>query len=159
MKYRILHTEELQTLEPELKQFLIVNGIHAEQWEEINKNNPDLAINLVELFSDKVLQKVYEKIKFLEFRSKDNCIVFRVGDKTIDLISMQRKESSEIDFSSVNGIHEALSKHINKIDFFTSSKTLQQQRELEIHQMIQEGCTPSSEEFWNSLISLLNTSK
>ena len=76
MKYRMLTADELVPFEEELKQFLIVNGVHGDEWEQMNRDTPEKAIELVELFSDTVLQKVYEKIEFLEFRSVDSCLVF-----------------------------------------------------------------------------------
>jgi hypothetical protein len=62
MKYRCLTDDELRLLADDLKHFLIVNGVHAEEWEYINKVNPSKATQLVELFSDTVLDKVYSKI-------------------------------------------------------------------------------------------------
>ena len=41
MKYRCLTDEELKELEPEFKQFLIVNHVHAEEWEELNKKGDE----------------------------------------------------------------------------------------------------------------------
>ena len=40
MKYRNLTLEELKHLEEELKQFLILNHVYAEEWETLNKENP-----------------------------------------------------------------------------------------------------------------------
>jgi hypothetical protein len=48
MKYRCLTDDELKLLADDLKHFLIVNGVHAEEWEHMNKVNPDKAVQLVE---------------------------------------------------------------------------------------------------------------
>ena len=107
MKYRILTNEELQALEDDFKQFLIVNHVYSEDWEKLNQSNPAKAIQLVELFSDTVLQRVYERILFLEFRSTDTCIVFYAGKEKIALITIQSK-SNDIDLSTPESIHQAL---------------------------------------------------
>jgi hypothetical protein len=69
MKYRILSDEELAHLEDDFKQFLIVSEVHDDEWREMNKKDSEKALSLVRLFSDTVLQKVYEKVKFIEHRS------------------------------------------------------------------------------------------
>ena len=40
MRYRMLSQEELELLEEDLKAFLIVNGIHADEWEQMNTAAP-----------------------------------------------------------------------------------------------------------------------
>lgn len=51
----MLTEEELSHFSEELKHFLIVNGIHAEEWEMMNRQNPEKACELVGVFSDTVL--------------------------------------------------------------------------------------------------------
>ena len=151
MKYRILSNEELSHLEEDFKHFLIVNGVHAEEWEALNKNEVDKAVQLVEVFSDTVLQKVYEKIEYLEFRSQDNCMVFHFGEDKIELISIQRKVNSSVDLSTVESIHDALKKQATELTFFKSEKSYSKEREAEIHDMIEQGCLLSSSQFWTAL--------
>jgi hypothetical protein len=156
MKYRILTDEELSHLADDFKQFLIVTGVHAEEWEEMNRTDIPKAIQLVEIFSDTVLQKVYEKIGYLEFRSTDSCMVFNFGPESVKLISMQRKPDSECDLSTPETIHAALSNAINELTFFRSEKPYGTSREEEIHKMLEQGCFISSAEFWNLLEHVLN---
>lgn len=156
MKYRMLTHEELSELSEEFKQFLIVNGVHSDEWGKMNETNQEQAIALVELFSDTVLQKVYEKIKYLEFRMPESCLVFRLGKESIDLISLNRKQESEVDLSTPESIHVALSNHADQLTMFRSSKTYKKNREDEIHQMLEQGCLQSSEEFWTALNKVLD---
>lgn len=151
MKYRILSNEELSHLEEDFKHFLIVNGVHAEEWEALNKNEVDKAVQLVEVFSDTVLQKVYEKIEYLEFRSLDTCMVFHLCQDKIELISIHRKANSTVDLSTVESIHEALKNNAEELTFFKTEKNYSKNRELEIHEMIEQGCLLSSSQFWTAL--------
>lgn len=155
MKYRILSDEELQHLEGDLKAFLIINGVHNEEWVKLNRDEPQKALELVELFSDQVLQTVYEKVKFLEHRTPDSCIVFHFGEQEQELIAIQKKPETEIDLSSVDGIHEALIKTPDKLSFFTSKKNYNGSRETEIHQLIEQGAVLSDAVFWDSLKEIL----
>ena len=151
MKYRLLSNEELEHLEVELKQFLIVNGVHAEEWLQINKTEPDKAVRLVELFSDSVLETVYDKIKVLEFRSPESCMVFHFHENKVELISIQRNKDSQADLSSPESIHSSLINYSHELSFFKSEKEIQLTRNLEIHRMIEQGCYISTTEFWESL--------
>ena len=156
MKYRVLSDEELQHLEGDLKAFLIINGIHGEEWEKLNKEEPQKAIDLVGLFSDQVLQTVYEKVKFLEHRSPGSCLVFHFEEKEQELIAIQKTGNSEaIDLSSVDGIHQALSTMPGELSFFTSKKAYSDSREMEIHQLIEQGAVLSDADFWNSLKEII----
>lgn len=155
MKYRILHNDELQHLEEELKQFLIVNGIHAEEWERINQEDPDLAIELVELFSDAVLQQVYEKLKYLELRSPNNLLVFYFGSKMAEVISITVKTGTTSDLSTPESIHRALSQETAQLLWTSSVRENLEHREKEIHQLLQSGAVASTEQFWKALKAAL----
>lgn len=151
----MLTNEELVIFEEDLKHFLIVNGIHAEEWEAMNKSNPEKAHDLVGLFSDAVLQKVYEKLKFIEHRSEGSCMVFKLGEDKIEMISINAKDDS-VDLSTPESIHEAIVTNADKLSFFRSEKAYSKTRELEIHEMVTQGCVNSSEAFWMQLNKALD---
>lgn len=147
----MLTGEELEVLAEDLKHFLIVNGVHDDEWREMNVSDIAKATSLVQLFSDTVLQKVYEKIQFIEHRSETSCLVFKLDKDKIELISLNRKPDSKVDLSTPDSIHEALVKHPNELTFFKSEKNYSQERELEIHEMVAQGCVNSTKEFWDLL--------
>jgi hypothetical protein len=153
MKYRMLSQEELSLLENDLKQFLIVNHVYGEEWAKINAENPAQALELVELFSDQVLQIVYEKVRFLENRTVDSCFVFHCLPDRLDLIAIQQKPGStvDVDLSTPESIHRMLTRHADALAFFRHSKPYSGDREAEIHQLIEQGCVQSSADFWDAL--------
>lgn len=151
MKFRLLTNDELSVLEDDLKAFLIINGIDGTEWKRINKNEPQKAVGLVEIFSDTVLQKVYSKIRFLEYRSPKTCIVFNCKAEETELIYLQLSEKSYADLSTPESIHTALLNNTEEIQFVKQSHPHRKTREEEIHQLIEQGCVPSVEEFWVSL--------
>jgi hypothetical protein len=156
MKYRLLTTEELELIENDLKQFLVVNHVYKEEWEEINKSNPKLATELVELFSDQVLQIVYEKVKFLEHRSVDSCFVFQCHPEKLELIAIQKKNAeSTVDLSTPESIHDALTNFPKELTFFRTEKPYADPRELEIHNMLEQGCVNSTASFWEALVQVM----
>lgn len=147
MKYRMLTTEEMEIFNEDFKHFAIANGVSNEEWVEMNQSDPEKATKLVGLFSDTVLQKVYEKLKFIEHRSSSSCLVFKLNESDIDLISLNRK-SEKIDLSSAESIHDALVKNPSELSIFRSKKNYSKVREEEIHEMLSQGCVNSSEAFW-----------
>ena len=50
-KYRLLTLEELQELEKEFVEYLVLNGITADDWEKIKKENPSSARHIIELLN------------------------------------------------------------------------------------------------------------
>lgn len=151
MKYRLLTDDELSHFEGDLKAFLIVNGIDGPEWEKINKETPEKALGLIEIFSDNVLEIVYSKIHYAEFRAPKSLMVFKINENSTDLISLQLPENSTANFSTVESIHAALTQHAGEIQFFRQSRKHTKTREFEVHALIDQGCVPSDEEFWLSL--------
>lgn len=154
MKYRILTDEELVHFEQDLKAFLIINGIEGERWKELNETDPEKARALVALFSDQVLQTIYEKISFLEFRSKNSLLVFHCKPDEQELIAIHTKQEN-LDLSTTESIHEALRQHARDLEFFQSVKAYTASREQAIHELLEQGCILSDIGFWNALKSLL----
>lgn len=147
----MLNSDELSVLEDDLKAFLIINGIDGDEWELINKYEPQKAIGLVEIFSDTVLQKVYSKIQFLEYRSPKTCIVFNCKADETELISLQLDENSKGDLSTPESIHHTLLSNSKGIQFLRQYRSHKKTREEEIHQLLEQGCVPSVRDFWVSL--------
>ncbi len=154
MKYRILTKEEMQIFDEDFKHFMITNGVTNEEWIEMNISDIPKAITLVELFSDTVLQKVYEKLQFIEFRSDDTCMIFHCKKENMELISLNKKSGSS-NLSSPESIHEALSKNPDELSIFRTEKAYNETREIEMHQLFEKGCYVSSQEFWDALTILI----
>jgi hypothetical protein len=157
VKYRYLEKDELQHFEEEFKQFLIVNEVYNEEWVKLNQENQDKALELVGLFSNQILQRVYENIKYLELRTTNFCDVMFFDVEEVKLIRIEAKKPSSFDFSKVDNIQNALLNHTSELDFFKSSRKYIENREKEIHCFIEKGANPSTKEFWNALGKFLNT--
>mgnify|MGYP000377038051 CR=1 FL=1 len=68
-KYRILTLEELDLLKKDFIEFLVINGITGEDWEEIKLINPENRDKVVELFSEVVFTKILLQTNFLELKT------------------------------------------------------------------------------------------
>ncbi len=153
--YRYLTDEELKYFEEELKQFLILNHVYNDEWVKLNSENPEKALELIGLFSDKILQRVYENMKYFEKRTKDACFVFFYDTDKIYLKVIQVEGEEPIDLSTTEGIHDALVNKFEELSFFKSSKKYSKGREIEIHHLLEQETIPSSSEFWEMLDKII----
>lgn len=69
-KYRDLTKDELVTFEKEFIDYLVVNGITAEDWEKMKIEENEKSNQIVSLFSDVIMEGVLRKVRFLEIRTK-----------------------------------------------------------------------------------------
>ena len=63
MRFRRLTLPELEPLEQEFKHFLGVNGLPAEEWALIKQTNPERTEQLLDNFSDMILERSLKNIK------------------------------------------------------------------------------------------------
>ncbi len=155
MKYRMLTGEEMEIFDEDFKHFMITNGVTNEEWIEMNQSDLPKATALVELFSDTVLQKVYEKLQFIEFRSDDACMVFHCQKDKMELISLNKK-GDQANLSTPKTIHDSLRNHPEDLTVFKTQKSYDTSREEEMHELFEKGCFVSSQEFWDALNVLTN---
>jgi len=154
MEYRMLSREEMTLFDEDFKHYLIVNGISNEAWLEINEKNVSEAQKIVEVFSDVVLQKAYEKIQFLEFRSKQQLMVFSCEKEGIHLIGLSSKDD-RVDFSTPESIEESILNYNSQIESFQQTKKYSKKRELELFEMTEQGCVVSTKTFWGKITKLI----
>ena len=136
MKYRCLSDEELQELEEEFKHFLISNNVFTEEWEGLNKKKDKKVKQLVEMFSDIVIEKALKNIQFLEHLTSSDIKVFRcLADKMV-LIGVVSMDNT-IDFTtqSIEELQTA------PLDIFRTEKPYTKNRELEVFELLQSGCS------------------
>jgi hypothetical protein len=155
MKYRLLTMEELGFLEEELKQFLIVNSVHGDEWERLCDQEKEKAEKLIEMFSDTVLQTVYERIKFLEFRANDILVLIKIMDDHAESITIKRSNHSDIDLSNDVFLEKLFELYKADIEVYRAVKQHQLSREEEIHQLIMRGCGPSTPERWQAFDNMI----
>jgi hypothetical protein len=154
----MLSQEELQHLEAEFKQFLIVNQIHSDEWKKINELEPEKALVLVELFSDTVLLKVYEKIEYLEFRSKQLFSVYRIHSKRIQAIHVKSEDHEVSSLSKDEAISVAINSNPSKLSIYRAEKKVNPFKEDEVHRLVEQGCVKSTKLVWEQFYRLIKTS-
>lgn len=144
-RYRLLTNEELTQFEDEFVQYLVVNGITADDWEKLKIEKKDAADKTLDLFSDVVFEQILRKVLFLEIRQANylqaiQClgdkmimIALSVSDKTIDL-------SKDIP-SSFDGLN-----------LHTGEKKYVASRESDLFELIEQGYEITDGKLFKSLM-------
>jgi hypothetical protein len=153
LKYRRLHTEELESLREDFVQFLAANSITAEDWTQIKSVQPEKADQLLDIFSDLVWEKVLEKITHLEFRSPKQLTLIKFDDDQAEMVNI-KIEDQNLDFSNANDLKEIAEGRIKlkslKPQITKGKKKHNKLREMEVFYYLEQGGKPCSEELWNS---------
>ncbi len=145
MKYRCLTDEELSELEEEFKHFLISNNVYTEEWEALNDKKDEKVQQMVEMFSDIVLDKALKNIKFLEHITPQDIKFFKCDEDEMTLIGIASKNQT-IDFTK-----DTLSDFKDDLDIFKTTKVYHKERELEVFDLLQSGCSIINEEHYKKL--------
>lgn len=142
MRFRRLTTEELESLEQDFVQFLAANHITAKEWGGLKDNDPIRVEQLIETFSDIVLEKVFSKIQYLQHRTKDVIRVFHCQDDKIVMTGLQITDPTK-DLTNPDDL-EVLSnpQSINgSVKVFQMEKEYTEQRPDEVFRMMyKDGC-------------------
>jgi hypothetical protein len=145
MKYRCLTDDELKELETEFKHFLITNNVYTEEWEQLNKSKDEKVTLLVEMFSDIVLDKALKKINYLEHTTPEDIKVFKCDLNELTVIGVSSKNKN-IDFTNA-----ILSEIAGELLIFKTSKLYNKEREVEVFDLLQSGCSIIDEERFKKL--------
>ena len=131
MKYTRIPTDELEKLEEEFVNFLVMNGIIADDWLAINENEPLNADEIINQFSEVVWESILRGTKYLNKVEEESAYYFKCDSDTIYLIKVDKTEAAAEQFST--------------------SKEYSKTRELELFEMLQSGCTISEGEEYEKL--------
>lgn len=140
MKYRILTDDELKELEEDFKHFLIANHVYDDEWVRLNKANDNRVLELIEKFSDIVFEKALGNIKFLEYLNKSGISAFHCNKEEMVLIGISSEKES-IDFTK-----HTFEDFKNDLTIFKTTKPYVKQREEEIFELLNSGCSIIDEE-------------
>lgn len=93
IKYRRLSKEEFELLESDFVRFLASNSIQAQDWQKLKSDSPDRVDELLDIFSDTVLEKVYTKAEYLTIVKPTEFHAFKMGDRSANLVGVRFKNT------------------------------------------------------------------
>ncbi len=153
VKYRFLTDAELSELEAEFKQFVITNGLHDDEWRALNKNNPEKAKEVVGMFSDLILDKVFSQAKYLMHHSNDKIKVFHFTSSKAIMIGLDFEGDEVI---PEDDLMDFITDNVSKFKIYSASKNYEEDvRNTEIYALVRNGAEKVDEK-WFDFLSKLN---
>lgn len=108
MKYARLSLHDLKDLQKEFIEFLALNGIPAEDWEKMKKNDLEKVEGIIDQFSDVIWESVLRKTDMVELRRKDTLTVCRVVEGELSTLVIKTYDG-DIDLTQAHEVGNALS--------------------------------------------------
>lgn len=149
-KYRLLTQKELETLKQDFINYLIVNGIDADEWTRMQSVESKKAVGVTELFSDVVFEKILRKAQYLRHQTADSLYCFHYQEKQAIMVGLKSKTGTltlddNIPTLLKDGTYELI----------TGEKSYEQQRELELFEMTKKGAEISDGAWYKELAVML----
>lgn len=154
MKYARLSLADLKDLEKEFVEFLIINGITADDWEKLKKEDIIKAEKIINQFSDVVWEGILRKNNILELRRTNRLTICRVKEGKIETLYVN---------SEVGGLDLSDTKNIDKIvenvkDFKYSYQKTSTEKEdtIQLFELIRSGFFLASNKAYAGLLDSLS---
>lgn len=157
MKYTRLTKEQLEELHPEFINFLATQSIDKKEWDKIKSEQPHIAEQELDVFSDLIWEGVLNRAEYLEHFSKSHGFLFHCGETHIHSIVLQVLDES-VDLLSDKGM-EFLSENMftDKIEIRTGKREYVEERNPSIFALIRQGALLSDGRFYNELKKIIES--
>ena len=154
MKYRQLTKEQFESLHEEFATFLATQSIDVKEWNQIKKEQPKVAEDEMNVFSDVVWDDVLTRTNYLEHFSKQSINFFKCEEEEMNRIFV--KVNKDIDLLEKEGYEWLLKNPTNDaVEYFTGTKSYTAERNLEIFDLIEKGSAISKGELYEYFAKLL----
>lgn len=156
MKYRQLTKEQFEELHLEFAKFLATQQIDVNEWKEMKANNPDLAEDEMNLFSDVVWDDVLSKTKYLEHFSENTINLFRCDAEEIHRIVVKVDKKGINLMESKDYEWFVNSSKDDAIEYFKGQKPYLKERNSEIFDLIEKGSAIAKGELYEAVFKLIS---
>lgn len=156
-KYRRLGDEEFGLLEGEFIRFLASNSIQAEDWNKLKSDSPDKVLELLDVFSDTVLEKVYAKVEYLIIIKPTELLAFKMDETFAKLIGV-RFNNSNLNLSEEHELEMVFSSDklffSHQPDIFSLEKKYDKSKPKEVFFLLNQGADVADSKWFDLLVSL-----
>ena len=151
MKYRLLNNEELALLEKEFIDFLVLNGIVADDWEKMKATEIESAHKIVESFSDTIMEGALRKTEYLEKTDKNRIASIHFQAEQMVLAAMEAPIDSDADFTDPEFIIRATDHPPSYLKTYTMTESYEVSRESVVFSFTEKGWLVSDGKLYKSL--------
>lgn len=156
MKYARLTKEQFEALQQEFINFLATQSITADEWQKIKTEQPQVAEDELDVFSDLVWEGVLQKATYLENISPQQLFLFKVTETEMQLLSLKISEAG-IDITTPQG-YQWLQQNFaeDTVEFFTATKAFSEDKSADIFGLVQQGATITKGELYEFFEKIIN---
>ena len=157
MKYSRLTKEQFDELHVEFVNFLATQAIDKAEWDKIKTEQPEIAEQELDVFSDLIWEGVLSRAEFLEHFSKNHIFLFQCFDTNVKSIVL-KSLVPETDFLTKEGL-QWLSDNMftDTIEMKIGKKDFSEDRNSTIFQLIQQGAFLSGGELFKQINSIIES--
>ena len=139
MKYSRLSKEQFEELHPEFTRFLASNQIDKNEWDTVKQDKPEVAEQVLDVFSDMVWDAVLDKAEWLEHYSKNHIFLFKLRKDEMESIVIHA-HNADADFLTQEGL-QWLNENIfsEAVKVTRGKKPFGEDRNAEVFELIQQG--------------------
>ena len=153
MKYKRLQEEELHKLQKEFVDFLVINGITADDWIKLKAEAPQRASGIIDSFSDVIYHGAMQSIQYVQVTTPQEIMVFYCQPNQIVLVGISTDDKT-IDMTALHS-YEIFTKHPTKFHVYTQTKPYRGERNVEVFEMIEKGAVPTDGKLFQALLLAL----
>ncbi len=129
--------------------------IDVSEWEIIKKEKPDVALEELNLFSDLVWENVLSKTNYLEHFSEQNINLFKCEKNEIFRVVVQITKENFNFFNDKDFQWFIDNTNDESIQFLKGIKKYDQERSLELFDLIQKGSVISDGKLYENIYNLI----
>jgi hypothetical protein len=157
MKYARLTKEQFDELNQEFITFLATQTIDKVEWDTIKANQPEVAEQELDVFSDLIWEGVLSRAEYLEHFSKNHIFLFQCFETYIQSIVL-KSLVPETNFLTTEGL-QWLSDNMftETIEIKTGKKVFPEERNASIFGLIQQGSFLSDGQLFKQIISIIES--
>jgi Family of unknown function (DUF6495) len=157
MKYSRLTKEQFEELHPEFINFLASQSIDKAEWDTIKENQPEVAEQELDVFSDLIWEGVLTKAEYLEHFSKNHIFLFQCFDTYVNSIVL-KSLVPEVDFLTKDGL-QWLSDNMftETIEMKIGKKIFTEERNASVFALIQQGAFLSDGQLYQQINSIIES--
>ena len=155
MKYARLTKEQFDELNQEFITFLAAQTIDKVEWDTIKANQPEVAEQELDVFSDLIWEGVLSRAEYLEHFSKNHIFLFQCFDTYVESIVL-KSLVPETDFLTKEGL-QWLSDNMftDTIEMKVGKKEFTEDRNSSIFELIQQGSFLSDGQLYQQINSII----
>lgn len=158
MKYRRLTKEQFEALHQEFANFLATQSIDKAEWDKIKAEQPEVAEQELDVFSDLIWQGVLTGAHYLEHFSKNFIFLFHCQEKLVKTIVL-KSLIAETDFMTKEGL-QWLSDNMftETVEIKLGQKEYDKDRNEAIFELIQQGAILSDGQLYLQINGIIQAS-